>query len=291
MTSALRADVNTQRGILLFCLTMFLFSMMDAVAKSMTQHYEPFLVTWARYASQTFWSLLVFSPRLRSLLRTEHLWLQLIRSGFLFAATFCFFSSIAYMKLAEAVAVFEVAPLLITGLSVIILGEKVGYRRWIGVLVGLFGALVIIRPGTDVFQPAALLPICAAFFFAAYTISTRFLSADEPPATSFLYTTLVGTVVASIILPGFWTTPALEHVPILATFGVLGGIGHYLLILAFTATQASVLAPFSYVGLIFSAFWGFAIFNELPDIWTWIGAAIIVGAGLYVWYREQAVQH
>lgn len=266
---------------------MFFFSAMDAVAKYLTGKYEPFMVVWARYASQTFWTVLILSPRLRSLFRTKHLKLQLLRSALLFTATICFFTSLKYLQLAESVAIFEVAPLIITGMSVFILGEVVGLRRWLGVLAGLVGALIIIRPGTEVFSPAALLPICAATCFSGYSIATRFLSSDEPAATSFLYTTLIGTVAASILVPGFWTMPALADLPILATFGILGGIGHYILIVALTIAPASVLAPYSYFALILSALWGYFVFDEFPDFWTWIGALVIVGAGLYVWHRER----
>ena len=274
------------RGVLLYSAAIFLFALMDCVAKWMMDYYEPFMVVWARYASQMFWTIILFAPRLIRLMRTRHLGLQLLRSAFLFGGTICFFSSLNHLKLAEAVAIFEVSPLLITAFSVVVLKEVVGIRRWAGVMIGLCGALIIIRPGTEVFQPAALLPVLAATSFAAYTIATRFLGQDEPPATSFIYTTLIGTIVASFLLPGAWTMPQVEHVPVLATFGVIGGIGHYLLIMAFTATQASVLAPFSYFGLVFATVFGLIFFSETPDFWTIIGAAVIVGAGLYVWYRE-----
>ena len=276
----------TTRGILLFSAAILLFSLMDVIAKTMTSRYEPLMVVWARYASQTFWTLILFSPRLRRLLVTRHFFLQLLRSAFLFMATICFFTSLRYLQLAEAVAIFEVAPLAITALSVLILKETVGIRRWVAVVLGLVGALVIIRPGTEAFQPAAVFPLGAAVCFAAYTISTRFLGKDEPAATSFLYTTLIGTVAGTLFLPWVWATPEASDIPVLATFGMIGGLGHYLLILAFTSTQASVLAPFNYLGLVLSATWGLAFFSEWPDQWTWLGAAIIVGSGLYVWYRE-----
>ena len=277
---------GTQRGIMLFALAILFFATMDVVAKWLMDRYDPLMVVWARYNSQLLWTLVIFLPRLRSLLRTEHLWLQLLRSAFLFGATICFFLSLSYLQLAEAVAIFEVAPLLITALSVLVLKEMVGPRRWLGVIVGLCGALIIIRPGTEVFQAAALLPIAAASCFASYAISTRFLGQDEAPATSFLYTTIIGAVAAWALLPFVWSPPQMGDVPVLATFGMIGGIGHFLLILAFTSTQASILAPLSYLGLAYSAIFGLIFFGEMPDIWTWVGAGVIVGAGVYVWYRE-----
>lgn len=286
MSAAADAPDATRRGILLFALAVFFFASMDVVAKWLMDRYDPLMVVWARYTSQLLWTLVIFAPRLIRLLRTRHIGLQLLRSAFLFGGTLFFFLSLSRLQLAEAVAIFEIAPLLITALSVVVLNEVVGFRRWIGVLIGLFGAVVIIRPGSDVFQIWSLMPLIAASCFAAYTISTRFLGQDEAPATSFLYTTIIGSIAATAILPWVWETPLWVDVPVLATFGMIGGVGHFMLILAFTATQASILAPLSYLGLVFSAIFGVIFFAEFPDMWTWVGAAIIVGAGVYVWYRE-----
>jgi hypothetical protein len=159
-----------------------------------------------------------------------------------------------------------------------------------GVLAGLVGALVIIRPGTDVFQPAALLPLAAATCFAGYSIATRFLGQDESPFTSLLYTTLIGTVVATIAMPFFWTTPATGDAVVMATFGAIGMVGQLFLILALGYAPASLIAPFGYMALAFNATWGFLFFAEVPDRWTVAGASIIVGAGLYVWYREMRIK-
>lgn len=275
-----------KRGILLFCLALLLFSGMDIVAKYLTGKYPALQVVWARYASQFFWTLIVLSPRLRAFMRTKHLMMQLIRSACLFGATFFFFSSLKHLAFAEATAIFEIAPLVITILSVVILKEQVGLRRWLGVLAGLLGALIIIRPGAEVFTPAAVYPVIAATCFAGYSIATRFLGQDEPAATSFLYTTLIGTIVGSLIVPFAWETPDMIDLPIMASFGVIGACGHILLILALNYAQASVIAPFSYLALLLNALWGMVIFGEFPDAYTWVGAAVIVGAGLYVWHRE-----
>ncbi len=264
----------------------FAFSCMDTIAKLMSAHYDPFQVVWARYASQTFWSLVVLAPFLKSLLRTKYLKLQILRSTLLFGATLGFFSALPYLKLAELVAIFEVAPLLITCLSFLVLKEKVSAPRWVGVSIGMIGALIIIRPGTELFTPFALLPILAASCFAGYSITTRFLGSEESPWTNFLYTALIGAVIASILVIPKWQPIALEDLPILASFGIIGGIGHLMLIFALRYTQASILAPFSYFGLLYSSLWGFFVFDELPDFFTYLGAFVIVGSGIFVWYRE-----
>lgn len=286
MKAALAAIPDEKKGILLFCLAIFVFSLMDIVAKVMTARYPPMEVAWARYASQFFWSALILSPRLRSYLRTRHMGLQMIRSTCLFGATLFFFTSLKYLGLAEATAIFEVAPLMITVLSVVLLKEVVGIRRWGGVIAGLIGALIIIRPGAEVFQVAAIYPVGAAICFAGYAIATRRLGNDEPAATSFIYTTLIGTIVASLIVPFFWVTPTATDMAILGTFGMIGAAGHFMLIIALTYSQASVIAPFSYMALLWNALWGVLFFAEFPDSYTLVGALVIVGAGLYVWHRE-----
>lgn len=285
----LKSTSETQRGIFLLIIAMLFFSLMDALAKDLSARNSSVMVVWARYASQTFWAFLILSPWLVRLLRTRQLKMQLLRSALLFAATFCFFTSLRYLELAEATAIFEVAPLMIIILSVVILGETVGPHRRIGVAIGLCGALVIVRPGMGVFHWAALLPIVAAFFYASYSIATRFLGRNEPAATSFLYTALIGTLAASVLVLPNWQSPAPGDIPIMATFGILGGIGHLALIAALRFAPASMLAPFGYVGLMFNTIWGYVFFGEVPDLATVVGGFIIVGAGLYVWRRETQI--
>jgi drug/metabolite transporter (DMT)-like permease len=279
------------KGALMFIFTLFMFSIMDAVAKSLAQRHHPLQVVWARYTSQTVISFIVLAPFLTRLLRSKNLGLQLIRSTFLFGATFCFFTSLKYLQFASATAIFEVAPIFITAASFFILGEKVGLRRWIGVFIGLIGALIIIRPGSEVFSFVALLPVLAAFCFAGFAISTRFLGADESPWTSFLYTTLIGCIASCFMVPAVWETPALPDAGLMISMGITGGIGQYVFIRAFTITEASYLAPFGYVTLLFNAIWGYFFFFEVPDAPTIFGAAIIVGAGVYIWYRETFPTH
>ncbi len=255
----------------------------------MTRHSST-QVVWARYASQFFWTVVVLAPRLGKLVRTKHLGLQLIRSACLFGGTFFFFTALKHLEMAEAVAIFNVSPLVITILSVFVLKEVVGYRRWIGVLIGLAGALVIIQPGSEIFSAASVLPLAAAACYAGYAISTRFLGQDEPHATSFFYTTLIGAVAASLLVPFAWETPTTRDLFAMSTFGIIGATGHIFLIIALSFAPASVVAPFTYLGVLYGTFWGFLLFAEFPSLSTWIGAIIIVSAGLYVWHREKSVK-
>lgn len=275
------------RGMIGILLAMLLFSFMDMCAKGLVSRYPTLQVVWARYTGQTVLMVLIFLPSLRTRLRTKHIKLQLVRSLLLFMATCCFFTSLGYLALAEAVAVFEVAPLIITMLGALVLGEQVGPRRWTAVVIGLFGALIILRPGLDVFQPAALLPLIAATCMASYQIATRYLGAAEPIWTTMLYTAGVGTLLATLAVPFIWVTPTLEDALIMATFGWFGFVGHTCLVYALGQAPASALAPFNYSGFVFAAILGFLWFAEIPDSLTLLGASIIVGAGIYVWHRER----
>jgi drug/metabolite transporter (DMT)-like permease len=274
------------QGIALFLLAVFLFSVMDTMAKELSTRQDALQVVWARYTGQTVCAVAILLPRLRQHLATDLMWLQLLRSALLFGATLFFFIALGQLQFAEATAIFQIAPLVITILSVVVLAESVGPRRWFGVLAGLVGALVIIRPGSEVFSVYALFPAIAAVSFAGYSIATRFLGHGESPYTSLLYTTLVGTLVASLALPFFWSPPQGTDWLLMGGMGAVGLVGQLGLILALGLAPASILAPFVYLGLAFNALWGFALFAEVPDGWTVTGAAIIVGAGLYVWHRE-----
>ncbi len=274
------------RGAMLMLGAILSFSLMDAVAKHLTSSYHPVQVVWARYSFQCLFVFAIAAPQLRTLLRTRYPALQLIRSAFLFAATVCFFLALPHLKLVTVVAIFEVAPLVICVLAFIFLGEKVGWRRWTGVGCGLLGAMIIIRPGSDFFSLAALLPLMAATLFAAYAVSTRFLGQAENPWTSFLYTALIGTIGANLCMPFFWATPAPGDLVLMAILGAGGSLGHLMLIRALVQADASALSLFTYCGLIYSAILGYVVFSEVPDMFTVIGSIFIVSAGVFVWYRE-----
>ena len=275
------------KSIGLIIVTVFLFSTQDAIAKNLVQSYPPIQVVWARYTSQTTASLIFLFPILGTVLKTRNIKIQLLRSGLLFGATFCFFSSLKYLQLAQVNAIFQVAPLFVTALSVFILRESVGIRRWGGVLVGMMGALVIIRPGGTTFSLTLILPIGAALSYASYLIATKYLTKEESATTNFLYTSLIGFVFASFLIPATWIPIKTTDLFTFMSFGLLGALGHLFIIFAFRLIDASFLAPFTYIQLIFASFWGFYLFSEVPDLFTVIGSVLIVLSGFYVWLREQ----
>ena len=275
------------KSIGLIIITVLLFSPQDAIAKKLIQSYPPIQVVWARYTSQTTITLILLLPIIGSVLKTKNISVQLFRSTFLFGATFCFFSGLKYLQLAQVNAIFQVAPLFVTALSVFILRESVGIKRWAGVLVGMLGAMIIIRPGDPSFSITLILPMGAAVSYASYLIATKYLSSEESPSTNFLYTSLIGFVLASLLVPANWTPINPSDLFTFMSFGLLGALGHLFIILAFRLIDASFLAPFTYLQLIFASFWGFYLYNEVPDKFTIIGSILIVISGLYVWLREQ----
>ena len=278
-----------KKSIVLILTAVFFFAMMDAVAKLLIQTYPSNQVIWARYFSQTLISILVLSPVLFKVLITKNLKLQLLRSTFLFSATFFFFTSLKYMHLAEVNAIFQIAPIFVTTLSAIVLREVVDFRRWISVIFGMFGALIIIRPGSEIFSITLILPAIAAFCYASYVISTRYLSDDDSVVTNFIYSSIVGTIMASILVVQDWTPIKNSDVFLFCSIGLIGGLGHVGLIYAFKITQASFLAPLNYMALIFATIWGVLLFNEIPSYVTIFGAIIIVSSGIYIWIKDQGL--
>lgn len=275
------------RGALGMVVATLFFVAMDAMAKDLADRVPPLQIVWARYTGQTVFLMLVFAPRLRSVLRTTNLRIQALRSALLFAVTIFYFTSLKYLDLAEAAALMQLAPLMIVGLAALVLHEQVGPRRWTGVVLGLCGAVVILKPGVGVFQPAALLAVGSAFCLAWYQIATRMLGQADSIWTTMLYTTGFGTLVGALALPFVWVTPDAGTALMLTVIGLVGFVGHLCLVWALGQAPASQLAPFNYAGLVWAIAFGMILFAEVPQTTTLIGAGVIVGAGLYVWHRER----
>jgi len=278
------------RGILLLLLAIFLFTLMDATGKYLSTLYHPVQVVWVRFVTNLAIVAVFLAPRLRSVLATTRPVVQVFRGLTQLGSILLFFSALQFIGLAEATAIMDINPVLITLGAAIFLGESIGIRRALGILAALCGAMVIIRPGAGVFHPAALLALAAAFTYAAGAILTR-IARSDPTATSVLWSALVGSVLSSLAVPFFWQPIAAGD---LWAFLLLGGFGtaaQALLIRAFSLAEAAAIAPFGYTGLIWAGLWGWLFWGMLPDAWTLAGALIIVAAGVYVWMREARAMH
>ena len=279
-------SASTRKGILLMLLAILLFTAMDALAKGLVQRYPTPQVVWARFFGQFLLVALILNRRLPPVLRPRHPKLHLLRSAPQLGATGFFFTSLNYIGLAEATALTDINPVLITLGAALFLGEKLGPRRIIGVVAAMIGAMIVIRPGLGVVTPAALLPLCCAVCYAGNALLTRYVGAQETAWTSMFYAALFGTIATSLLLPGVWQPIPLSDLPYFIAVGCLGTAAQLALIRSFSIAEASSVAPFGYAGIVLATFWGIVLYGEYPDALTILGATIIVGAGLYVWHRE-----
>lgn len=285
--SGLAQMAANRRGILWMLLAVMLFVVLDTFAKLLSETYPVWQIVWARYTFHLVLIALFLRGALPRTLRTRRLPLQLLRSLLLVITTGLFFMGLSMLQLAEAAAVMLLGPLFITALSVPFLGEKVGMRRWGGVFAGLVGALIVIRPGTDVFVLASLFPLAAALVNAFYHITTRLLSHSDSSMTTLTYSSLVGAVVMTLGVPFFWVQPDLIGWIMMVSVGLIGGSSHFCLIKSYSEAPAAVVAPFGYSNIVWAVLFGFVVWGDLPDAWTLIGAGILVVSGLYVFHREQ----
>lgn len=277
---------STARGILLMIAAILLFTTMDATAKGLIQRYPAPQVIWVRFAGQLLIVLLLLRHHIGPVLRTRFPVLHFWRSASQFGATTFFFLSLPHIGLAEATAIADLNPVLITLGAALFLGEKLGPRRVAGVAVALIGALIVIRPGAGVFTWWALLPLLCALSYATSALLTRKIGAQESVWASMIYAALFGTIVAGMSLPFVWQPVATEDLWRFGLIACLGTAAQLCIIRSFSITEASVVAPFAYLGIVFATGWGIVLYDQWPDRWTVIGALVIVGAGLYVWHRE-----
>jgi drug/metabolite transporter (DMT)-like permease len=266
----------------LFLLAGVFLTSLDTTAKYLVRDHSLFLVVWARYVGQ----MLIVTPFVRhragpDFWRTKNLRLQLLRSSCLVAATVCFFAGLRYLPLAEGSAITLLAPVFIVILAQPILGERPTTSRWAAVIAGFIGILIMLRPGSSVLHPAVLLLLGTAVFNALYQLLTRRLPGDTMYTTLF-YSALVGAVAFTLALPwGFQSdTFSWREVVLLAALGVFAGVAHWLLTRAFLIAPASLLTPFTYVQMLWATLFGYVVFGQLPDRWSAVGMAIILGSGV-----------
>jgi drug/metabolite transporter (DMT)-like permease len=286
-----RAPAATGRGILMVVAAWFLLACMDAGSKKLAQDYAIIQILWVRFVF-----LLGFAwwlARRQGVARpyfSRRPILQTVRSAILVVEIGLFIFGITVLTLAEAHAILAVTPLLVTAFSVPLLKEQVGIRRWSAIAVAFAGVLIILRPGFGVLQPMSVVPLICAVMFALYQVMTRMVGRDDPAPVTLLWTAAVGAIVLTVIGPFFWTWPDATGWALLLLVAVLGAAGHLLLIGALEAAPASTLQPFSYSILVFATVIGFVMFDNLPDLWTVLGAAIVVACGLYTFARERRLE-
>ena len=276
--------------ILLMIGAVFCFASMDATAKYLMKEIGPAQTIWARYTVQAILVTILILPKINAYGRTKYPKLQFLRSVALMMATTLFFFAFSRLGLAEASAIFNISPVLITLGAFLFLREQIGPRRVIGILVSLLGALIVIRPGSGVFTIYAILPLGAAIFYSTYSLATRFVGTDESPWTSLFYSAIFGAICYSIYIVFNWNPMSNNALLLTIIIGLFGTAGHICLIRALTLGEASLVAPFIYTNLLFTTIWGFVLFGNFPDFWAIVGALIIVAAGIYVWARDRAVR-
>lgn len=271
-------------GVLYMCGACALFPIMNGFVKLLAATYPPTQIVWFRIVVHLVLVAIVFTPRLGlDLFRTRRIGLQFASSVAMLLSTLFFFSAVKYVGVAEAIAVSFVAPLAVVFLAWPMLGEPITPLRIIAVVVGFGGVLVVIRPGSSVFQWASVLLLGSALCYALYQIIIRRLAGADHPATSIFYSVLLGAILLSAFMPFVWKGPEnWGDLGLLLSLGALGGLGHYCVAKALTFASANLIAPLNYTQMIGSVIVGYLLFAEVPDVYTWLGTALIVGAGLVV---------
>jgi drug/metabolite transporter (DMT)-like permease len=282
---------RTLQGVLLQLVALALFVGMDALLKVLVATYAVPQLMFLRFVAHTVFVIVavrVFTGAIPW--RSRSPVLQTLRSASLAVANAALAVALIHVPLADATAVMFAAPVLTVALAALWLGERVSRRRWIGVVVGLGGVMVALRPPFLTGEPlhwAMLLPLITAVANTCYQLLTRKLAAEDDPRTTFVHTALAACVLTALAQPFVWVTPATSDLPWMLALGLLGAAGHCLLVLAFARAPASVLAPMSYSQLLWAGLAGVLVFGDWPDGWTLLGAAVIAAGGVLVAFPDR----
>ena len=279
------------KAIVFNILAWVMLPVMDGFAKYLSSDLPILQITWSRYFFTVVFILpIMFFFYNKQLVWTDKPKLQFIRGMILLCANICFFYAISVISLAKALTLAFIAPLIVTAFSPMMLGEKVGIRRWTAVVIGFIGSLVVIRPGFVEFNLASFAALGTGIMYGFYLIITRKLSTSDNPLLTLLLTGLVGAVIISCVVPFVWVKPTFNQWSMMAGIGMFACIGHLFLILSLKYADASKLAPFSYFEIITNIIIGFYFFNNFPDNWTFLGLFIIILSGIYISRRENVVK-
>ena len=270
-------------------LAWVILPVMDGLAKYLSVDLPVLQIVWARY----FFTVVITLSFIIIFFRKQLVWtskpkLQLFRGLILLCANMLFFYAISIISLTKALTLAFVAPLIVTALSPFILGEIVGYRRWLAVIIGFIGSLIVIRPGLIEFNLATLAALGTGFFYGIYFIITRKLHTADSPLLTLLITGVVGAIILSAYMPFSWIEPNPNQWLFMFCIGLCASVGHFFLILSLKYADASKLAPFSYFEIVTNVIIGYYFFSDFPDIWTWVGLLIIINSGIYITIRERS---
>ena len=283
---------NERLGILLMIITTIVFASQDGLSKYLATEYNVYMVVMIRYWFFAAFVISVSSQRtggIKHVAKTKSPILQIFRSLILVAEMCITILAFTLLGLAETHAIFASYPLIIAMLSGPILGEYVGWRRWLAISVGFIGILIILNPGNGIFSPYALVPLAGAILFALYGLLTRYVGQYDNSSTSFFWTGVVGSIAMTVVGLNFWDPVSKSDWSIMLLLSASGVVGHYLLIKCYEVAEASAVQPFAYLQLIWASMIGIIIFGEQITTNVLIGACIIVGAGLFTLWRERKV--
>lgn len=283
-------EQNTRLGILLMIATTFVFAMQDGISRHLATEYNVWMVVMIRY---WFFALFVIALAarqpggLRAATQSRFPRLQVLRGLILVAEICVMVVGFVALGLVESHAIFTCYPLLVAALSGPVLGEKVGWRRWVAIGIGFVGVLIILQPGVAVFSPWALVPLASAFLFALYGLLTRYVARGDAASVSFFWTGTVGAVAMTAVGIWFWEPMTAPDWAWMATLCCTAALGHFFLIKAYEVAEASAVQPFAFLQLVFASAIGITVFGETLKINVAIGAALVVGAGLFTLWRQR----
>jgi len=290
-TAAASARSKATTGILLMSIGVASLCVNDAIAKTLTEGYSPIQILFLRnIIALPFAMLIALKLGGRDALVTHRPWAHLLRGVLWLIAATLFFTSFIHLGLAEATALIFVMPVFVTAISALVLREDVGWRRWTAVLVGFAGVLIIVRPGGETFQAASLLPVTTAFFYALLMLSARWVDARESVWTMMLYLVGAGALLSAFVMPLVWVPPRLEDIWLFLGLALFGTAGITLMTQAFRFAPAAVVAPFDYTALLWATLLGYLFWSEIPDVATYLGAAVIIASGVYIVWRERNLE-
>ena len=273
----------TATGIIFAILAYFSFSLLDTIQKTVVIYHSIFQILFLKYFFTLFLSITEsYRKNNQNFYKTNNLRLQITRSILSIIESGCFVLSFRYLSLADAHSIASLTPVIVVALSAIILREKVNLKTWIAIFIGFIGVLIIMRPGLSIFDPKSMIPLAAAFFLSLYQIVTRKVSEYDSSETSLFYTSVVGIILLSFLVPFYWQPMQSFSYLLFLGVGIFFSLGIYFQIIALSFAKASVVQPFHYSLILWAIILGYIFYNDLPDLPTVIGAIIITLSGIYV---------